>query len=60
MGYFSFDAVDLKPADKVLERQLLGQELLVGRPLVLPGGQSFSMSDSTLSRSFRRSAYMRS
>ena len=33
-----FDAVNLKPADQVLHRQLMGQQLLVGGALVLPGG----------------------
>ena len=55
-----FDAINFKPADQVLHRQLLGQELLVGSAPVLPGARSFSISDSTLSRSFSKSAYMRS
>ena len=33
-----FDAINFKPADQVLHRQLLGQELLVGSAPVLPGG----------------------
>ena len=33
-----FDAVDLEPADQVLDRQLLGQQLLVGGAPVLSRG----------------------
>ena len=32
------DAIDLKPADEVLDRQLLGQQLLVGNAPVLSRG----------------------
>ena len=33
-----FDAVNFKPADEILNRQFLGQELLIGDAPVFPGG----------------------
>ena len=55
-----FDTVEFEPANEVLDRQLLGQQLLIGGAPFFPAARSLSISASTLSRSFRRSAYMRS
>ena len=54
------NAVGRKPAQKALDRQLLGHQLAIGAPRSFPSVRRTAMRARTWSRSFKRSSYRRS